>query len=350
MAEAIRIFPGNLTEWNDLLFNSINCSYRVSIEYAYTKRYRHKSIETFLFRDNERVVAGAHYSVRRSYGKLISVADVQSGFIFRDEPDEALLGFLAGHFEEWAGSVNASYIRIYPLLPATVGGSRIFTSDMFDSLLREKGYTEIEPGQHTYWLDLTKTEEDLLKQMKRQTRYEIVHARDSQLSISRYDEPSEETFEAFWKLYHSLGRAKGFGTLDKIQFREEIFSLLRAGFANLFMVLCQDKTINVSLASNLGRASYMYGAMDPGFKLIPGCPSPGQFAQWEMIRYMKHRNVPIYDMGFCPGPVPYKDHPQYSIWRFKYGFGGSHVQFMPAYGKPLLPLRGRIFRIIKYRS
>jgi|WetSurMetagenome_2_1015567.scaffolds.fasta_scaffold00034_53 lipid II:glycine glycyltransferase (peptidoglycan interpeptide bridge formation enzyme) len=350
MTEAFRIFPENKDEWNQLLFNSINCSYIASLEYAYTKTYRGKIIESFLFRDNGKVVAGAHYSVRRSYINLISVADVQSGYIFRDTPDEGLLDFLADHFEAWARSANASYVRIYPGLHLTAGDNKNITAGIFDVLLRKKGYKIIEQGQHTYWLDLTKTEDELLKNMKRQTRYEIVHAKDLQLTVSRHDEPSEEAFEAFWKLYNTLGQEKGFGTLEKGQFREEIFSLMGAGFANLFMLLYNDRVINIAFASNLGRASYMYGAMDPQFKQIPGCPSPGQFAQWEMIRYMKSRDVKIYDLGYCPGPVPYQGHPQYSIWRFKYGFGGDHVQFLPVYGKILKPLRGKLFHLLRYSS
>jgi len=348
MVKAVRISQNDRAEWNDLLFNSLNCSYIASLEYAYIRTYRNKAIETYIFHDNEKSVAGAHYSVKRSFGKLISVADIRSGFIFRFKPDKELLELLIRHFEEWALSVNASFVRIYPAIPAITGGIREHIAELFDSVLRANNYAIIEPGQHSYWLDLTRTEDELLKQMKRQTRYEIVHARTSDLSVIRHDVPSEETFEAFWQLYNALGKDKGFRTLNKIQFREEGFSLMNAGFANLFVVHSKDRAINFSLASNLGRASYMYGSIDPGFKQIAGCPSPGQFAQWEMIRYMKSRNVPIYDLGFCPGPVPYRGHPQYSIWRFKYGFGGSHVQYMPAYGKPIKHLRGKIFLTLKY--
>ena len=62
---------------------------------------------------------------------------------------------------------------------------------------------------------------------------------------------------------------------------------------------------------------------------------------------MKNNGVGIYDMGFCPGPVPVLNHPAYNIWRFKYGFGGDHVEFLPTYGKVLDQIKGRAFKLIK---
>ncbi|MCD4677608.1 MAG: peptidoglycan bridge formation glycyltransferase FemA/FemB family protein, partial [Desulfobacula sp.] len=91
-------------------------------------------------------------------------------------------------------------------------------------------------------------------------------------------------------------------------------------------------------------------AMNPEFKKLEGCPPPGSIAQWAMIKAMKAQGMKIYDMGFCPGHVPLKEHPHYQIWRFKYGFGGDHVEFLPTYGIIMQPIKGKVFHYLKYKK
>lgn len=343
MLKAYKLLNGNIPDWNDFFLHSTYCSYISSIPYVYTKMLVGKSIETFLFESNENIISGAHYAIKSSKANIIKTADILAGYIFKSEPNQELLSNLLDHFNEWSKSKNASYLRYFPWLPKSISNNTLKYYDWFDDLMKSKGFKPIKPGKYTYWIDLTKSEEDLLKQMKRQTRYEIKRAQDSPIVIERFDKPTNELFSTFWNLYHNLGQEKSFRTLEPKQLRQEFYSLMNAGYANLFIAYCNNIAVNVSFASNLGRASYLYGAINPNFKSIAHCPSPGQIAQWEMIKYMKSRGNKIYDMGFCPGAVPVKDHSAYSIWRFKYGFGGVPVEFLPVYGKVLQPLRGRLF-------
>jgi lipid II:glycine glycyltransferase (peptidoglycan interpeptide bridge formation enzyme) len=185
--------------------------------------------------------------------------------------------------------------------------------------------------------------------MKRQTRYDVRHASKSALKTIRYEKPNEEIFEIFWEMYSNLGNNKNFNILEKQYIKSQIFSLMESGLAYLFFVMYNDQIVNVAFASNFGQAAYLYGAMNSNFKNRKGFPSPGHLAQWEMITTMKAKGLKIYDLGFCPGPIPYSTHPRYHIWRFKYGFGGDHVEFLPTYGKVLRPLRGKIYQYVKYR-
>lgn len=68
-----------------------------------------------------------------------------------------------------------------------------------------------------------------------------------------------------------------------------------------------------------------------------------------MIKAMKYKGLKTYDMGFCPGAVPNINDPRYNIWKFKYDFGGNHVEFLPTYGKVLDPARGRLFQYWRYK-
>jgi len=347
--KTIKITPNEEHKWNNLLFNAINASYRQSIPYEYAQIHKGREIETFLFEFDGEDIAGAHYSLKKSYRGIISTADILSGFVFKTEPNAELLKALLAHFIKWANLKNASFARITPWLPKIIAGEEQHCISWFGKTMNLQGFKAIEIGRHTYWIDLSENEEQLLKNLVPQTRNKIRQGERSALTIETQDKPDDNLFELFWSIYNRLGKQKGFYTLSRQQFEQEIISLVERGLANLFFARYNGEVVNVSVAANFGQANYMHGAIVPEFKNLTGCPSPGPYTQWEMIKLMKSKGVKIYDMGFCPGPNPEKDHPQYHIWRFKHGFGGDHVEFLPVYGRALKPIRGRIFQYIRYR-
>jgi lipid II:glycine glycyltransferase (peptidoglycan interpeptide bridge formation enzyme) len=318
--------------------------------YEYIKTDDGREISTHIFHLKGEDIAGAHYSFKRSHSNLISTADILSGFVFRDELNEKVLSFLLSHFLDWARKKKANYARIMPWMPKTIGGQEADFENMFEKAFLQLGFIPVLAGKHTYWLDLGLSEETLLAKMKSKTRYNIRLGAKSDILIEVLNKADQEIIEEFWRLYADLGEKKAFYILTESRFKNEVISLVESGLANLFVAKYHGQIINISLASNSGRASFMYGAMNPVFKNLKGCPSPGPIAHWEMIRTMKRKNNKIYDMGFTPGPVPYKGHPSFDMWRFKHGFGGDPVEFMPTYGKKLSPVRGRLFQYMKYKK
>lgn len=333
--------------WNKLLLNSINGSYRQSFPHEYSKEAIGRVVETFVFKINEEIIAGGNYSLKLIKGNLLSVADLLSGFVFKNEPDYSVLRVLVDHFMAWAKKKNASYLRINPWFPKSVGNSPTSYLKLFDSILNEKGLKIIGEGRHTYWLDLSLDEDELLSNMKKQTRYDVRKGIKSELEVKRFDQQTDNITRDFWNLYRNLGNEKDFEILSESRFFHFVNSLLDSKLASLFFIYYNKKIINISICSKFGQASYIYGAINPYFKEL-NCTSPGPLAQWEMIKFAKQSGAKIYDVGFCPGPIPIKTHPQYSIWRFKYGFGGDHVEFLPTYGKILKPIRGKLFEFLKY--
>jgi lipid II:glycine glycyltransferase (peptidoglycan interpeptide bridge formation enzyme) len=344
---AVKISPNNKTRWNQLLLNSIYPSYLASISYQYAKKSLKKDIQTFVYLKDEIVVAGAHYVIKKSKGNIFRIAEISSGIVFKDDPEKTIVEFIIKHFLNWAKKHNASYISIIPWLPKEIAGNQTAYYNLFNNVLEKHGFKIKQQGRHSYWINLKLNEDDILKKMKRQTRYRVRQGLRSNIDVKYFTKPDESAFESFWNLYKNLGANKGFDTLPKTKLKNEIFGLLEEQLATLYILHCNNKIINTSFASTFGIASYMHGAINLEFKNINNCPSPGQVAQWEMIKHAKHKGASVYDMGFCPGPVPYKNHPRYNIWNFKYSFGGDHVQFLPVYGKILKPIRGRLIHYFK---
>jgi len=309
-----------------------------------------QEISSFLFRYRGLNVAGAHYSLKSSFAGIVSTSDIQSGIMFTSEPDKDLIDHILHHFTGWSLQKKTSFLRISPWIPDFIGDEKKDFQNLIQKTLLKRGFRVIVPGRSTYWIDLTQTEDDLLGAMKPKTRYDIKNGIRNGLESQRIDCPDDNLVSDFWNLYSCLGAKKKFNIMPEKKFRDTVFTLLNAGLASLFITKFKGRTVNISMASRTGIASYMFGAADSEFKKIEGCPSPGNFAQWEMIRTMKSLGLKVYDMGFCPGAVPYMEHPAYHIWRFKYGFGGKHVQFMPTYGKVMKPVTGRLFQYLKYKK
>lgn len=334
--------------WDDLLLSSPNASYRQTFEYEYSGREKGRKIATFVFSLDGSDVAGAHYSIRKASKLPVKVADILNGIVFKGEPDADLLEKVLAHFEDWAASQGAAMIRYYPWLPLNIGSEQSNDVDQIGRCLDRKSFKPLIPGRHTYWIDITKSDDDILGAMKKQTRYDVRSAIKSNLEVVEQRGYQPDEFEKFWTMYASLAQEKQFDMLSKEQMLAEIRPLLEVGFASMFFIRYNGVLVNATLASTIGQGAYLYGAINPSIRELEGCPPIGAAAQWTMITAMKQKGLKIFDMGFCPGPEPIKEDPRYNIWRFKHGFGGAHVQFMPVYGKIIRAISGRLFKIYRY--
>jgi len=348
--KATKIAPKEEKRWNNLLFSAINGSYRQGIPFEYAKEMNGREINTYIFQQDGKDIAGVHYSIKGKFKKFFSVADIMSGIAFIREPDQDLLTFIMNHFVNWAKNRKASYIRINPWLPKTIANKETIYKNRFDDVLKRFELNEISMGRHTYWIDLLQDEEQIFNKIKPQTRNKIRRGEKLHLIVEKHDKIGEYEKERFWKLYDELGKLKGFNTLSRDRFEEEIISMVNHGLASLFFTKFNNMVVNVAVVSTFGESNYYYGAINPNYKSIENCPSPGPYSQWSIIMTMKSIGIKTYDMGFAPGPVPIKSHPRYSIWRYKYDFGGDHVEFLPTYGKAINPIRGKIFQYWRYKK
>ena len=338
--------------WDKLLEKDEYSSYRQGLKYALLRSSPKRRLVTMVFSARGEDVAGAHYSLIISRGGLIRVAEISSGIVFSQGPDKNILDNIIKHFIKWALEQKASYIRINPWLPINIGDRKTDFLRIYQDVLSSNGFTVVKEGMHTYWIDLSRPDKEIMADMKRQTRYDIRAGIKSDITSEIFDKDlwkQTDIIDSFWNIYKHLFENKGFASYSESAFKEEIFNLLESGDSRLYVMKYSNQIINISMASNGGSiSSYLHGALDLKYKKLEACPSPGPLAQWMMMSDVKKQGIKRYDMGFCPGPVPDKAHKGYGIWRFKYGFGGDHVEFLPVYGKKLNPVRGRIFEIIRY--
>ena len=344
-----QISINNKERWNHLLYQSLMPSYRQAYDYNYIYT-PNKTSQTYIFHTEGNDLAGTHFSIKTFAGGFIKIAELSSGIIWKDTPGPELLEFILRFFTKKAKAEGACLFTYSPWLAYSMADEIQPLALPHLEKMNSLGFKKLAKSRHTYWIDLAYSENEILEKMKGKTRYDIKRGTLSEIQISNVDIPDKNLINTFWKLYSFLGASKGFRILSEKKFKAEVFTLLKSKLASLFIAKFQNEIINISLASKTGIASYLHGAINPEFKKMDGCPPPGHLVQWHMMKTMKDAELRIYDMGFCPGPVPVESHPAYKIWRFKYGFGGMPVEFLPIYGKIIQPLSGRLIQYLKYRK
>jgi len=187
---------------------------------------------------------------------------------------------------------------------------------------------DVQPSK-TLVLNLSKTEDELLRQMHPKTRYNI---RLAEKKGVRLEEAGIESFDKFWELMGQTSDRDDF-RLHGIDYYKEMIKLDhrqggasgtgRTGgtgkdFIKLFFAKYKGKAIAAGIFSFFGNtATYMHGASSDENRNLMAPYS----LQWEAIKLAKAKGYKYYDFfGIDEKKWP-------GITRFKKGFGGKEKKY-----------------------
>lgn len=178
-------------------------------------------------------------------------------------------------------------------------------------------------AEHTIILDLTKSEDQLLAEMRRQTRYEVRRA--DKLGIQVEWSHDEELFKEFHAVQAETAARQHFVPPNLAMLLAE-----RSAFgesARLYVARTEaGRAVAYGLILISGdEAEYFEAAStELNYKL------PGAYAlQWRVIRDLKTLGLKRYNLwGIAPPNQP--EHRYAKVTTFKKGFGGEIVEFIPA--------------------
>lgn len=228
-------------------------------------------------------------------------------------------------------SKNVVFVRVEPgKLPAK--DSPFWTSER--TVLKEVTEKSILSGQKspkaTQILDISKTEDEILAQMKPKTRYNIRLAGKKGVKVRILDNPNDVNL--FYDLLLATAvKDKGYAPHEKEYYKKMVEVLGKKGIVRLFIAEFEGKPLAGILVSFYGAvATYLHGgSSDEKRELM----AP-YLCQWEAIKYAKSRGCNLYDFwGVAETDDP--NDPWAGITRFKKGFGGETVVFPGAFDIPL---------------
>lgn len=183
---------------------------------------------------------------------------------------------------------------------------------------------------YTFILDLTKSEEELLKNMHPKTRYNIRLAEKKGVIVT--EDNSSDAFEEYLKLTKETTARQSFYAHTEMYHRlmwETLRSQKSDGLTtHLFKATYNGETLVTWVLFVLGDTLYYpYGASTDKHKEVMA----SNLMMWEVIRFGKKLGLRKFDMWGAMGKNPDKNDPWYGFHRFKESYGPKHIEFVGSF-------------------
>lgn len=179
-------------------------------------------------------------------------------------------------------------------------------------------------AEHTVMIDLGPSEDELLANMRRQTRYEVRRAGKLGITIDKGN--SEELFKEFHQVQTETARRQNFVPPDL----KTLMAERKAFGKNIWIYVAktpEKEPIAYGLIIGDGREAAYYEAAstDLNRKL------PGAYALlWQAMKDLKKAGYKRFNLwGIAPPGQP--NHRYAGVTTFKTGFGGAVLEYVPAH-------------------
>lgn len=175
---------------------------------------------------------------------------------------------------------------------------------------------------HTFHIDLTKKEEELLAGMKEKTKYNIKLAEKHGVVVEEKED--KESLEVFIRLAMETAQRQGFFSHPADYYRKMWEILHPHKMAHLLIARYQNVPLAAIVLFRFKEMLYYpYGGSATIFRE----KMPNHLLHWEAIKLGKKLGCTTYDMWGAYKDNPTEKDPWFGIYRFKEGFGGKLVTY-----------------------
>lgn len=185
---------------------------------------------------------------------------------------------------------------------------------------------------HTFQIDLTPSEEELMAKMKAKTRYNVRLAERNGVKV--YEDNSTFAFETYLRLTRETSLRQGFYAHDEEYHRKMWEVLQAAGMARLLVARYKEEILTTWIVFVFQDVLYYpYGASSSEHRNLMA----NNLIMWEAMKFGKQMGCSTFDLWGSLGPDPDPKDPWYGFHRFKEGYGGELVEFVGTFDLVLLP-------------
>lgn len=218
---------------------------------------------------------------------------------------ENILNFLFNGIEKIAKGEGAMFLRFEPACPKFKFAFSALNFQIFKTI-------DVQPSK-TLILDLTKSEDEILKQMRQKTRYNIRLAEKKGVKIV---EAGADRFEEFWQLLSTTGDRDEFNLHGRSYYQAML--KMESDFVKLSFAEYRRKALACSLVIFFGdTATYIHGGSSDENREVMAPYA----LQRHNIKLAKKSGCEYYDFH----GIDEKKWP--GVTRFKAGFGGRIVEY-----------------------
>jgi lipid II:glycine glycyltransferase (peptidoglycan interpeptide bridge formation enzyme) len=236
-----------------------------------------------------------------------------------DWQDKALVRACMEALKTVARANNCLFVRVRPQLLENSDNEQLF---------RKLGFRRAPmhvTADLTSQLDLSKTDDELKKAMRKGTRYEL--NRTVKLGIEVTAATDDQYLDEFCKLQLETAERQGFVPFSEKFLSEQFRAFAEAGKVVMYRSTFEGKLLAMAFIIFYGpEAAYHYGASTELARQYPGAYA----IQWEAIQEARRRGCTRYNFWGVAEHGQTK-HRFYGVSVFKRGFGGEDVAYLPAH-------------------
>jgi lipid II:glycine glycyltransferase (peptidoglycan interpeptide bridge formation enzyme) len=228
---------------------------------------------------------------------------------------------------------NVCYIQIEPDITA-------------EETFSLKNLPGLRPANHplftryTFVLDLTKSEDELMKSFHPKTRYNIRLAQRHGVVVK--EDNSDTAFLAYLKLSEETTRRQGFYSHNR-QYHTTLWKTFgKSGGAKLFTATYQNTIVSAWMVFIFKDTMYYpYGASSRNYKEVMA----PNLLLWEIMLYAKRSGLFYFDLWGSLGPEPDTRDPWYGFHRFKEGYHPELIEFAGSFDLVIRPFWYKLLTI-----
>lgn len=193
---------------------------------------------------------------------------------------------------------------------------------------------------HTFYINLTGSEEELMAAMKAKTRYNVRLAQRKGVTIE--EDNSDLAFETYLKLTRETSKRQRFYAHDEDYHQKMWETLHPAGIAHLLTAKYEGEILATwILFVYKDILYYPYGASSGKYRNLMA----SNLMMWEAMRFGKKMSCRLFDLWGSLGPKPNPKDPWYGFHRFKEGYGSELVELIGTYDLVLNSKLYPLFRL-----
>lgn len=194
--------------------------------------------------------------------------------------------------------------------------------------------------KYTFQINLTKSEEELLGQMKEKTRYNVRLAQ--RYGVTVREDNSSEAFETYLRLTKETTKRQNFYAHTEGYHRLMWQTLQPTGIAHLLLASYQGKVLVAWILLVFNKVLYYpYGASSGEHREVMA----SNLIMWEAMKFGQKMGCQTFDLWGALGPHPDPKDPWCGFHRFKEGYGGKLVEFVGSYDFILKPTLYKLYNL-----
>lgn len=194
--------------------------------------------------------------------------------------------------------------------------------------------------EKTWVLDISPSEEEILKNMKKSTRYEV--RRIEKMGIETQMGNTAQDLDIFWDIHHETVKRQGFTPFPKKNTAAELE--VYGPDCQIFSAKVEEKFMSSSVILFDKVSAYYH----QGASLYSKAPV-AHATIWAAIKEAKSRGCTEFNFWGVVGEDE-KSHPWYGLSRFKKGFGGEERNYLHCQDFPITSKYWLNFALEKYRK